>query len=121
MAAAALLMFDGRAQDAVKVTLFSLCGRRFMCSDSPIKHNFSFTPACLIFIDCDTAEELGQLLNRPSEEGQEPSVNACTPVPHDKSSTLELCQPPSIIQSLPYVFRPLLHPLGAWVNRMQIF
>lgn len=93
------LMFEGRAQDAmnlyvttfphseiehveryaqgepgpegtVKVAAFSLCGQRFMCSDSPAKHNFTFTPANSIFIDCDTAEELEQLFNLLSEDGQ---------------------------------------------------
>jgi len=93
------LMFEGRAQDAmnlyvttfansaiehveryaqgehgpegtVKVASFSLCGRRFLCSDSPVKHNFSFTPASSIFIDCDTAEELEQVFNLLSEDGQ---------------------------------------------------
>lgn len=93
------LMFEGRAQDAmnlyvttfpgsaieqveryakgehgpegtVKVASFSLCGRRFMCSDSPVKHNFSFTPSSSIFIDCDTAEELERVFNLLGEGGQ---------------------------------------------------
>lgn len=93
------LMFEGRAQDAmnlyvtifphseiehveryaqgepgpegtVKVASFSLCGQRFMCSDSPVKHNFTFTPANSVFIDCDAAEELEQVFNLLSEDGQ---------------------------------------------------
>ena len=27
----------------IKVAVFTLCGREFMCSDSPIEHEFSFT------------------------------------------------------------------------------
>ena len=41
-----------------------------MCSDSPVKHNFSFTPANSIFVECDTAEELDRAFGILSDGGQ---------------------------------------------------
>lgn len=54
----------------IKVAVFTLCGREFMCSDSPVKHDFSFTPASSTFVDFDTAEELERTFRILSEEGQ---------------------------------------------------
>ena len=54
----------------IKVAVFALCGREFMCSDSPAKHNFSFTPANSIFIACNTADELDKAFGILSEGGQ---------------------------------------------------
>src|SRR5262245_42449761 len=42
----------------IKVAVFTLCGREFMCSDSAIKHNFSFTPSSSTFVDFDSVAEL---------------------------------------------------------------
>ena len=36
------------AAGSIKVAAFTLCGREFKCSDSPVKHNFSFTPSSSI-------------------------------------------------------------------------
>ena len=54
----------------IKVAVFVLCGRVFMCSDSPIKHNFSFTPANSTFIEFDSIEELERVFAALSEGGQ---------------------------------------------------
>lgn len=54
----------------IKVAVFSLCGREFMCSDSPVKHDFSFTPASSIFVECDSVEELDRVFEVLSEGGQ---------------------------------------------------
>ena len=48
----------GGPAGTIKVAVFTLCGREFMCSDSPVKHNFSFTPSSSVFVDFDTAAEL---------------------------------------------------------------
>lgn len=55
---------------SVVVATFSLCGREFMCSDSPIRHDFSFTPASSIFLTFDSAEELERVFGVLSEGGQ---------------------------------------------------
>jgi len=53
----------------IKVASFQICGRDFLCSDSPIKHQFTFTPSSSIFIDCESAEQLKQLFATLSEGG----------------------------------------------------
>ena len=40
---------------------FTLKGQEFMCIDSNVKHQFSFTPSVSIFVTCDTEEELNDL------------------------------------------------------------
>jgi predicted 3-demethylubiquinone-9 3-methyltransferase (glyoxalase superfamily) len=54
----------------IKVAVFTLCGREFMCSDSPIRHNFSFTPSSSTFVDFDSAEALERAYRALAEFGQ---------------------------------------------------
>ncbi len=54
----------------IKVAVFTLCGREFMCSDSPIKHGFSFTPANSTFVEFDSLEELERVYGILSDGGQ---------------------------------------------------
>jgi predicted 3-demethylubiquinone-9 3-methyltransferase (glyoxalase superfamily) len=54
----------------IKVATFTICGREFMCSDSPIKHDFSFTPASSTFVEFDTKTELERVFGILSEGGQ---------------------------------------------------
>ena len=54
----------------IKVAVFTLCGREFMCSDSPITHGFTFTPASSTFVDFDSAAELDRVFAVLSEQGQ---------------------------------------------------
>jgi predicted 3-demethylubiquinone-9 3-methyltransferase (glyoxalase superfamily) len=54
----------------IKVAVFTLCGREFMCSDSPIKHGFTFTPASSTFVDFDSEAELERTFRILSEGGQ---------------------------------------------------
>jgi predicted 3-demethylubiquinone-9 3-methyltransferase (glyoxalase superfamily) len=60
----------GGPAGTIKVAVFTLCGREFMCSDSPIKHGFSFTPASSTFVDFDSATELERVFATLSEGGQ---------------------------------------------------
>lgn len=53
----------------IKVAVFTLCGREFMCSDSPIEHKFSFTPSSSTFVEFDSLEELERAFSILSEEG----------------------------------------------------
>jgi predicted 3-demethylubiquinone-9 3-methyltransferase (glyoxalase superfamily) len=41
-----------------------------MCSDSPPVHNWDFTPAVSIFVECKDEEELQRLYSKLSENGQ---------------------------------------------------
>ena len=54
----------------IKVAVFTLCGREFMCSDSPINHGFTFTPASSTFVDFDSAAELDRVFAVLSEGGK---------------------------------------------------
>ena len=54
----------------IKVAVFTLCGREFMCSDSPIKHGFTFTPSSSTFVDFDSAAELDRVFGILSERGR---------------------------------------------------
>lgn len=42
----------GRA-GTIQVAVFTVCGREVMCSDSFVKHAFTFTPSSSIFVDFD--------------------------------------------------------------------
>jgi predicted 3-demethylubiquinone-9 3-methyltransferase (glyoxalase superfamily) len=53
----------------IKVAVFTLCGREFMCSDSPITHAFSFTPSSSTFVDFDSEAELERGCGVLSEGG----------------------------------------------------
>jgi predicted 3-demethylubiquinone-9 3-methyltransferase (glyoxalase superfamily) len=54
----------------IKVAVFALCGREFMCSDSPVKHDFSFTPSSSIFVELGSTAELERVFGILSESGQ---------------------------------------------------
>jgi predicted 3-demethylubiquinone-9 3-methyltransferase (glyoxalase superfamily) len=56
--------------NTIKKAVFVLCGREFMCTDSPVKHNFSFTPSSSIFVECETAEQLDHAFGVLSQDGQ---------------------------------------------------
>ncbi len=42
----------------------------FMATDSPVKHDFAFTPAMSLFVDCATEAEIEALYAKLSEGGQ---------------------------------------------------
>lgn len=54
----------------IKVAVFTLCGREYMCSDSPIEHNFSFTPSFSTFVEFDSLEDLERVFAVLSEGGE---------------------------------------------------
>ena len=49
---------------------FTLKGQDFMCIDSNIAHQFSFTPSFSIFVTCDTEEEIDNLYQKLVEDRQ---------------------------------------------------
>lgn len=55
---------------SIKVAVFTLCGREFMCSDSPIKHGFTFTPSSSTFVEFDSVAELERVFGILSDGGQ---------------------------------------------------
>ena len=49
---------------------FSLKGQEFMCIDSNLKHEFSFTPSFSIYITCDSENEINHLYEKLITDGQ---------------------------------------------------
>lgn len=58
------------AEGSVKLAVFSLAGRDFLCIDSPVKHGFTFTPSISLFVDCESEAELETAFNRLSDGGR---------------------------------------------------
>ena len=54
----------------VKLAEFELAGHRLLCSDSPVKHAFDFTPSVSLFVDCDSAEERDRVFAALSAGGK---------------------------------------------------
>jgi predicted 3-demethylubiquinone-9 3-methyltransferase (glyoxalase superfamily) len=50
---------------------FILAGQSVMCTDSVVKHGFTFTPAFSFFVDCKSEEEIRRLSSALSEGGSE--------------------------------------------------
>jgi predicted 3-demethylubiquinone-9 3-methyltransferase (glyoxalase superfamily) len=53
----------------VRVAFFSLAGQDFICIDSSIHHEFSFTPSVSLFVDCADEAEIERLFAALSEGG----------------------------------------------------
>ncbi len=49
--------------------VFSLKGQEFMCIDSHVDHDFTFTPAFSIYLTCDSEEEIDSLYDKMMENG----------------------------------------------------
>jgi predicted 3-demethylubiquinone-9 3-methyltransferase (glyoxalase superfamily) len=60
----------GREGSVMKAE-FSIAGQRVICIDSPVKHQFGFTPAFSLFVDCHSEAELRRLAAALSEGGTE--------------------------------------------------
>lgn len=94
------LMFEGRAEEAmnlyvsmfpgaevgevvrygpgepgpegtIKTAEFTLAGQRVMCSDSFVKHGFTFTPSISFFVDFTSEDELRRVAAALGEGGRE--------------------------------------------------
>jgi predicted 3-demethylubiquinone-9 3-methyltransferase (glyoxalase superfamily) len=48
---------------------FTLAGRDFIAFDSPIRHDFDFTPSMSIFVRCDDEEQVRRLFDRIASDG----------------------------------------------------
>lgn len=56
-------------EGSVMQASFSLKGQEFMCIDSNVKHEFTFTPSFSIFLTCDTEDEINRLYESLIESG----------------------------------------------------
>lgn len=57
-------------EGSVKHAVFSIEGQEFMCSDSYVQHDFTFTPATSLFVTCESEAEVDQLFATLSTDGK---------------------------------------------------
>jgi predicted 3-demethylubiquinone-9 3-methyltransferase (glyoxalase superfamily) len=58
-------------EGSIQHATFTLAGQQFMCIDSPVSHQFGFTPAVSLFVQCASDEEIGRLFAALAQGGQE--------------------------------------------------
>lgn len=56
-------------EGTVMKAIFELNGKQFICSDSFIKHAWTFTPAISNWVECKNEEELENFFSKLSENG----------------------------------------------------
>ena len=62
---------DGPAKEGtIMVATFKLNGKEFICSDSYVKHEWTFTPGVSMFVECKTENELEKFFEKLSEDGK---------------------------------------------------
>jgi len=57
-------------EGSVMYAIFVLDGQQFMCSDSPVTHDWGFTPAVSLYVACSSEGEISRIYERLSESGQ---------------------------------------------------
>lgn len=57
-------------EGTVKIARFQLNGTPFICSDSYIKHNWTFTPAVSLFVELKSEEKIATIFEKLSEGGK---------------------------------------------------
>lgn len=61
---------DGPGKEGTVLrALFELNGKQFICSDSFIQHEWTFTPAVSNWVECDNDKEIKHLFKKLSENG----------------------------------------------------
>lgn len=59
----------GEHEGKVIHATFNLNGQEFMCIDSNVKHNFTFTPSVSLYVTCETSEEIEKVYEKLSQDG----------------------------------------------------
>lgn len=58
-------------EGSVMKATFTVAGQSVMCTDSLVKHGFTFTPAFSFFVTCESEDEIRRLAAALSEGGSE--------------------------------------------------
>jgi predicted 3-demethylubiquinone-9 3-methyltransferase (glyoxalase superfamily) len=58
------------AAGSVRMAVFTLKGQRFMCIDSYVAHEHTFTPALSLYAECDDASEIAHLFAALADGGK---------------------------------------------------
>ncbi|TCP53913.1 putative 3-demethylubiquinone-9 3-methyltransferase (glyoxalase superfamily) [Tumebacillus sp. BK434] len=56
-------------EGSVQQARFTLNGQSYMCIDSFVAHDFTFTPSISLFVTCDTEEQVDRAYEKLSEDG----------------------------------------------------
>ena len=56
-------------EGTIMMASFELNGKQFICSDSFVKHAWTFSPAISLYVECRTEDELERLFNNLSQNG----------------------------------------------------
>lgn len=54
----------------IKRANFKLAGHDLICFDSPVNHQFTFTPSVSLFVECDSEEELDRIFQQLETGGK---------------------------------------------------
>jgi predicted 3-demethylubiquinone-9 3-methyltransferase (glyoxalase superfamily) len=57
-------------EGSIMKAAFTLDGETILCSDSFVKHEFTFTPAISFFVSCESEDEVQRLANALSTDGR---------------------------------------------------
>jgi len=55
---------------SVKRATFTIGDQSIMLFDSAVRHDFTFTPAFSLYVECDTEEQMAWLVSELSEDGR---------------------------------------------------
>jgi predicted 3-demethylubiquinone-9 3-methyltransferase (glyoxalase superfamily) len=58
-------------EGTVQVARFALAGREFRCSDSPVAHDFDFTPSLSVWVETASQDELERLFTALADGGRQ--------------------------------------------------
>ena len=58
------------AEGSVMLASISLRGQTVLCSDSPIQHDFTFTPSISLFVTCEDQKEIERLTTALGDGGK---------------------------------------------------
>lgn len=59
------------AEGSVMYATFTLAGSRFMAIDSAVDHDFAFTPAMSLFVECESEAQIRSLYDALSAGGED--------------------------------------------------
>lgn len=57
-------------EGTVQMATFKLAGNKYMAIDSPMNHEFTFTPSVSQFVECESDKELEMLFSKLSDGGE---------------------------------------------------
>lgn len=60
----------GGKDGLVKLATFTLAGQEYMVSENTMEHQFTFTPAISMYVQCEDEDELNKLFAQLSQDGQ---------------------------------------------------